>query len=130
MRAFFIGWIAALAALAILDAAWLGVVARDLYRDKLGNLLLDQPKWGAAAVFYLLHTVGIVVFPLALSTSWTGALLYGALFGLFVYSAYDFTNLATLRGWPASLTFIDLAWGIAVSAIACACAFLAVKLAA
>ena len=130
MRAFFIGWIAALAALAILDAAWLGVVARDLYRDKLGNLLLDQPKWGAAIAFYLLHTVGIVVFPLALSTSWVGALLYGALFGLFVYSAYDFTNLATLRGWPASLTFIDLAWGTAVSAVACVAAFLAVRFAA
>jgi uncharacterized membrane protein len=127
MRSFFIGWLAALATLAVLDAVWLGIVARDLYRDRLGNLLLDQPNWSAAVLFYLLHTIGIVVFPLALAGSWLSALLYGALFGLVVYGAYDFTNLATLRGWPASLSAIDLAWGTAVTAIACVAAYLAVR---
>ena len=127
MRPFLIGWMAALVTLAVLDAAWLGIVARDLYRDKLGALLLEQPRWSAAILFYVLHTAGIVVFPLALSNSWPGALLYGALFGLVVYGVYDFTNLATLRGWPVSLTFIDLAWGTAVTAAACLAAFLAVR---
>lgn len=127
MKNFLVGWFAALVVLAILDAAWLGVIARDLYREKLGTLLLDQPRWGAAIAFYLLHTVGIVVFPLALSGGWLSALLYGALFGLMVYGAYDMTNLATLRGWPASLAFIDLAWGTAVTAVACVSAFLAVR---
>ena len=127
MRTFLIGWIAALVALAILDAVWLGIVARDLYRDKIGSMLLEQPRWSAAILFYLLHTVGIVVFPLALAETWLGALLYGALFGLVVYGAYDFTNLATLKGWPASLTVIDLAWGTAVTAVACVAAFLAVR---
>jgi uncharacterized membrane protein len=127
VRTFLIGWIAALVALAILDAVWLGFIARDLYRDRIGSMLLEQPRWAAAILFYLLHTVGIVVFPLALSGSWLGALGYGALFGLVVYGAYDFTNLATLKGWPASLTAIDLAWGTAVTAVACAAAFLAVR---
>ena len=135
-------YLAALLALAILDGLWLGVIAREFYKGRIGPLLLDPPNWTAAALFYLVHAAGIVVFPVAMaagvgsgSGGWWGgsgttALLYGALFGLFVYSAYDFTNLATLRGWPASLTVIDLAWGIAVSAIACASAFLAVRFAA
>ncbi len=127
MKTFFVGWIAALVALAVLDAAWLGVIARDFYRDKLGSLLVDPPRWSAAIAFYVLHTVGIVVFPLALSGSWLASLLYGALFGLVVYGVYDMTNLATLRGWPASLAFVDLAWGTAVTAIACLSAFLAVR---
>ncbi|MCA0304536.1 MAG: DUF2177 family protein [Proteobacteria bacterium] len=127
MRTFLIGWIAALAALAVLDALWLGVVARDLYRDKMGTLLTDQPRWTAAILFYLVHTAGVVAFPLALSQSWLGALLYGALFGFVVYAAYDLTNLATLRGWPLSLTVIDLAWGTAVTAVSCVAAFLAVR---
>lgn len=134
MRTYLIGWLAALVALAVLDAIWLGVVARDLYRDKLGALLLEQPRWGAAILFYLLHTVGIVVFPLALagtpSGTWVSALLYGALFGIVVYGAYDFTNLATLRDWPASLSAIDLAWGTAATAAATVAAFLAVRAAA
>ena len=45
--------------------------------------------------------------------AWTAAL-----FGLFCYATYDLTNLATLRNWPAGLSFIDMAWGSVVSALA------------
>lgn len=127
MRSYLIAYLAALATLAVLDAAWLGLVARDLYKERLGHLLLDQPKWGVAVLFYLVHIAGIVIFPLGLAGSWLSALLYGALFGVVVYSAYDITNLATLRGWPASITVVDLLWGTLVSALACLAAFLAMR---
>ena len=68
MKPFFIGWLAALVALAILDAAWLGVIARDLYRDKIGSLLIDPPRWSAAIAFYVLHTVGIVSWSMVSTT--------------------------------------------------------------
>ena len=47
----------------------------------------------------------------------SAALGRGALIGLLAYGAYDFTNQATLRGWPWSLTLIDLAWGTIVSGV-------------
>ena len=59
--------------------------------------------------------------------SWTTAALYGALFGFFAYSAYDITNLATLRGWPMTVSLVDLAWGTVATAIASTASFLAVK---
>ena len=127
MKTLFIGYLAALAALAVLDALWLGVVSRDFYKARLGQLLLDQPNWPVAILFYLIHTVGIVVFPVPLATSWLSAALYGALFGFVVYAAYDLTNLATLRGWPMAVSLVDLAWGAAVSAAACVTAFLAMR---
>jgi len=37
--------------------------------------------------------------------------LEGALFGFFTYATYDLTNLATLRGWPIRIVFIDIIWG-------------------
>ena len=127
MKTLFIGYLAALATLAVLDALWLGVVSRDFYKARLGQLLLDQPNWPVAILFYLIHAVGIVVFPVPLAASWLSAALYGALFGFVVYAAYDLTNLATLRGWPMAVSLVDLAWGAAVTAAACVAASLAFR---
>ena len=106
-------------------SAW----SRDFYKSRMGPLMLDQPIWLAAAVFYLLHAVGLVVFaasPAVLSDSWASAAWRGALFGLCVYAAYDMTNLATLRGWSATLSLIDIGWGVIASAAAATVAFHAV----
>ncbi len=127
MKTWLIGYIAALGTLAVLDAVWLGLVSRDFYKARLGQLLLDQPNWPVAILFYLIHAAGIVVFPVALATSWLSAAMYGALFGVVVYAAYDLTNLATLRGWPMAVSLVDIAWGAAVSAAACVAAFLAMR---
>jgi uncharacterized membrane protein len=130
MKTLVVGYVAALAALAVLDALWLGVVSREFYKARLGQLLLEQPNWGVAILFYLIHAAGIVIFAMPLAGSWVSAVLYGALFGFVVYAAYDITNLATLRGWPMAVSLVDLAWGAAVTAAACLAAFLAVRAAA
>jgi uncharacterized membrane protein len=125
MKTMLIGYFAALAALGMADALWLGVVSREFYKARLGQLMLDQPNWAVAALFYLIHAAGIVVFAVPLAGSWVSAAAYGAVFGFCVYSAYDITNLATLRGWPMALSLVDLAWGAVVTATACVAAFLA-----
>lgn len=127
MKAVLIGYAAALLTIVVLDALWLGVVARDFYYARLGSLLLERPNWVPAAAFYLIHTLGIVVFVLPAAGSWSGAVLFGALFGFCVYAAYDFTNLATVRGWPWAVSLVDLAWGAVATAAAAAAAFLAVR---
>ncbi|WP_395710404.1 DUF2177 family protein [Reyranella sp.] len=127
MKAVPIGYAAALLTIVVLDALWLGVVARDFYYARLGSLLLERPNWVPAAAFYLIHTLGIVVFVLPAAGSWSGAVLFGALFGFCVYAAYDFTNLATVRGWPWAVSLVDLAWGAVATAAAAAAAFLAVR---
>jgi len=126
----FVGYMVALVALAIVDALWLGFVSREFYKARLGQLLLDQPVWSIAILFYLIHAAGISVFPVPMALnggSWTSAALYGALFGFFAYSAYDITNLATLRGWSMAISLVDLAWGTVATAIASTASFLAVK---
>jgi len=95
------------------DALWLGVVARGVYRRELGHLLADDVRWGAAALFYLLYVAGLlalVVVPHRDGT-WLHAAARGALFGLCAYAAYDLTNLATLARWSLRVTVIDMAWG-------------------
>jgi uncharacterized membrane protein len=127
VKTYFIGYVAALVTLAILDALWLEVASREFYKARLGQLLLEQPNWYAAILFYLIHALGIVVFAVPLAESWASAMFYGALFGLCVYAAYDLTNLATLRGWPLTVSLVDLAWGAVVTAAAVVAAFLAMR---
>jgi uncharacterized membrane protein len=69
MTTLVIGYLAALAALTVLDALWLGVVSRNFYKARLGQLLLDQPNWPMATLFYLIHAGGIIVFPVPLGAA-------------------------------------------------------------
>jgi uncharacterized membrane protein len=97
------------------DLLWLGVLARGFYQRQLGHLMRDPINWAAAAIFYLLFVVGLLIFAIkpALDAHSGGrALVYGALFGFFTYATYDLTNLATVRGWPLTVTVVDLAWGV------------------
>jgi uncharacterized membrane protein len=127
MKTYVVGYLAALVALAILDALWLGLASREFYKARLGQLLLERPNWYAAILFYLIHALGIVVFAVPLAGSLLAAVGYGALFGFCVYAAYDLTNLATLRGWPLTVSLVDLAWGAVVTAAAAATAFVAMR---
>jgi uncharacterized membrane protein len=98
----------------VIDLVWLGLVARDFYRDQLGSLMVDQIVWPVAILFYLLFIAGLVYFavrPALADGGWRRALILGAAFGFFTYMTYDLTNLATLEGWPATLTAVDIAWG-------------------
>jgi uncharacterized membrane protein len=105
-------------ALAALDFLWLGVVAKSFYRDGIGHLMAPAPNLPAAAAFYLLYPIGLVVFAVLPSGGdWLRALALGALFGLFCYGTYDLTNLAVLKDWPLPVTLVDIAWGAVVSAV-------------
>lgn len=118
--------VAAYAATAVvmlaLDLLWLGVVARPLYQQGIGHLMAQRPNLAAAALFYALYALGIVIFAVAPheAAAYGRTLAAGALFGFFAYATYDLTNLATLRAWPLGLSLIDVAWGSLVSAGAAA----------
>lgn len=130
MKLWLTSFLVALVVLAVLDFAWLGVIAREFYLGRLGPLLREQPLWAVAALFYVVHAAAVATFavPLALaSPGWGSALLYGAALGFCAYAAYDLTNLATLRGWPVAVTLVDLAWGTFVTAAATAAAFAVVR---
>jgi uncharacterized membrane protein len=102
-----------------IDLVWLGVVAKNFYRQHLGHLLSPQVNWTAAILFYLVFIAGIVFFavrPALEVNSPLRALTYGALFGFLTYATYDLTNQATLRDWPVIVTVVDLAWGAVLSA--------------
>jgi uncharacterized membrane protein len=113
-----------------IDMAWLGFIAKDLYRKWLGSFLRDNINWTAAITFYLLFIIGIFYFsilPAVEKNSVAKAIISGALFGFFAYATYDLTNLATLKNWPLPIVFIDIIWGAVLTGLVSTAGFYIVK---
>ncbi len=77
-----------------------------------------EPKLGFAAIFYLVYVFGLLWFALRPNAQTKGlknTFIAGAMFGFFVYTSYDLTNLALLKDWPLKLSIIDITWGTLLS---------------
>jgi uncharacterized membrane protein len=114
-----LSYVVALVLVGGLDLVWLSTMGERLYRPTLGDIMLKSANLPAAAVFYLLYPVGLVLFAIApalRSGSVVTALLHGAAFGAFTYGTYDLSNQATLRNWTTTLTLVDVAWGTFLAA--------------
>jgi uncharacterized membrane protein len=131
MTHYIIAYFGAALTFLIIDAVWLGVVAKPFFSKYLGYLLADDIKFSVAAAFYVTYAIGIVVFaikPALSSGQVTDVIIYGALFGFLAYGTYDFTNLATIRDWPIIVTVVDVAWGTFLTTISALAGYYAVKM--
>jgi uncharacterized membrane protein len=131
MRTYGAAWLATALVFLGLDSIWLSVSASVLYRPLLGDRLRTDFLLAPAALFYLIYTIGVVVFaisPSLASGEWRAAGLRGLFLGLFGYAVYDLTNQATMRDWPLAITLADLAWGSFLTAVAAIAGFLAARM--
>jgi|GEM_PF-3761317 Predicted membrane protein len=58
-------YLATLAVFFLIDMVWLGLVAKNFYRQQLGELLSPKVTWWAAILFYLLFIAGLQIFVVA-----------------------------------------------------------------
>ncbi len=102
----------------IIDMIWLGLIAKNFYRNQLGFLMKSNINWLAAIIFYLIFIAGLVFFVLTPAIEKQN-IIYGisiaAFYGLLTYATYDLTNLATLKDWPLIVTIVDIIWGMTLS---------------
>ncbi|MGZ3653758.1 MAG: DUF2177 family protein [Bdellovibrionota bacterium] len=116
------------AAMLALDFLWLGFVVNRFYLAQLSNLGRIEggkfvPVLWSGALVYLLMAFAFTAFVLPRvepAAPLYSAALNGALLGLCIYGVYDFTNHATLRGWPLPFMAADIFWGGAQFAITAA----------
>lgn len=110
---------ASLVALFAVDFVWLSLATPRIYQPELKGILAERPNLPVAAAFYLLYVVGallLAVVPGVDKGSVVEALWRGALLGLCAYGTYDIMNLATVEGWSAKVSAIDMVWGTALTA--------------
>ena len=104
----------------IIDVVWLSLATRSFYRPLIGNLLTDKPVMWAAALFYILYVLGmslVVIQPCINSGNLIKTLYTGFIFGLVAYGTYNLTNMAVLKGWSTTVTFVDMFWGGSLTAV-------------
>ncbi len=127
MKRQLLAYAVALLTLLALDLLWIGVWMPQQYQDWIGGLLLTEPRLLPAVLFYLLYALGLLVFavqPGLAANSLRRTLVHAALLGAVAYGTYDLSNYATLRGWPLTLTCIDMLWGVCLSCCSAASALL------
>lgn len=126
MKTIALAYLGTLISFLIIDAIWLGLVARNFYQRQLGDMMLPSPNFAVATVFYLFFAIAIVVLAvrpaLEAGSIWT-AVGYAGVLGLAAYGTYDMTNLSTLKGWPIPVTIADLVWGKLLTSVASACGY-------
>lgn len=125
MKRYLILYFATLLTMLPIDALFLGTVGKKVFSHDVGSILSANPNMSAAALFYVLYVVGIVVFASATAADWKSALLYGALFGFMAYMTFELTNRAIIEGWTWKLVAFDLAWGTFVTGLAATVGWLA-----
>ena len=97
-----------------LDVVMLKKVMYPMFSSNIGSMMLDSPKMGPAAAFYLFYVGGVLWFasiPALQSGQPHQAFVAGFLLGLLAFGTYEFTNFATLRGWVIQMVAVDVVWG-------------------
>jgi len=97
-----------------MDVVMLKKVMYPLFSSNIGGMMHEDPKMGAAAVFYLFYVGGVLWFASipALSSGQTfQAFVTGFILGILAYGTYEFTNFATLKGWSIQMVMVDVVWG-------------------
>lgn len=109
-----------------IDFLWLGFIANSFYAQNLGYIMRDDFLMLPAVFFYLVYSLGILVFAVN-EKSLKKAVLKGAFLGFIAYAAYDLTNFATLKDWPIIVVLVDILWGTFLTGMV---SFVSYKLAA
>ena len=102
-----------------MDMAWFALFGGKFYKSQLGPMMRDKIAWPAALIFYAIYVVVLallVVNPAHVAADPGMAALDAGLIGLAAYTAYNLTNIATLKGWPLPLSYVDIVWGTVASA--------------
>lgn len=111
-------WLKALGAGAltagVLDAAWIGGVAKKMYDREIPHLMASDLQPLPAAMFYAIHLAGttyLVVQPTNADRTDLERMRDGAVLGAIAWGTFGLTNAAVLEKFPLKLALIDTVWG-------------------
>lgn len=130
LKTYIIAAIASLTAFLLLDALWLGVIARSSYQNAMKGMLRDSIFIAPAIIFYVMYSLAIahlVIIPQLNGSTWLSVFIQGAILGMAAYGAYNMTNYSILDGWPLGITIQDWCWGIVVTGLSSLAGWYAVR---
>ena len=98
-----------------LDAVWISQVATPWMKKAVPHLMATTPNIWAAIAFYILYLSALLILflipALNQKIGYQTLAFQSFLFGFTAYATYDLTNLAVMKGYPASMAIADMVWG-------------------
>ena len=110
----FITYVSMLVFFLVVDYIMIIKIISPIFQAAIPDLLRDQPKLAAAAVFYIFYVSGVYWFGTLAGIragSVLTAILSGAFLGLLAYATYEVTNFSLLKGWTLNMVILDTVWG-------------------
>lgn len=127
MKQFICAWIVSFIVMIALDAVWLMSMSGRFYKPYLGYIFADDLNYVAGLIFYVMYSFGLaylILMPYMNSASAMDIFVKGCVLGCMAYGAYDLTNHATIKNWPAIVTVVDMMWGTFVTGFTSAMSYI------
>ncbi|MGN8131707.1 DUF2177 family protein [Paenarthrobacter sp. 22069] len=105
---------------AVLDVAWILLVANPLYQSQIGGLLAPKANLPGAVLFYVIFVAGMVhygVRPNHPDLATRQRVGRAAMFGFFTYATWALTGFAVLKDFTALVAVTDILWGAAACSL-------------
>jgi uncharacterized membrane protein len=103
MKHFLLSWLISFILIIILDMLWFSYSVEKFYKIYLNDIISFDINKKAALMFYFLYSFAIVYL--------CNDFKSGLVLGMAAYSAYNFTNFATMPNWPTVVLIVDTIWG-------------------
>jgi uncharacterized membrane protein len=110
----------------ILDALWLGLIAKNSYVESMGSIMREKFIIWPWLVFYFFYSFAILylaILPNINSASVIPVTISALILGAAAYGAYNLTGYAIIKNWPLNITIMDWIWGSFVTAASASSAF-------
>ena len=102
----------------VVDFIWITFFMQPYFTANLGHLLRESVGTGFlltyGSIFFIFYVFGLYWFGVRagiVSNSALTATLSGGFLGLLAYGTYGITNYIFFKGYPLSITFLDITWG-------------------
>ena len=115
----------------IVDFIWITLFMQPYFTANLGHLLRESVGTGFlltyGSIFFVFYVLGLYWFgvrPGIASNSAITATLSGGFLGFLAYGTYGLTNYIFLKGYPLSITILDITWGSILGGAVSLCGYL------
>ena len=98
-----------------IDIIGIKMVIGPMFERNLGAFMLEQPKMGAALIFYVGYVLGFIYFVslpnINGEINMQTTVLNAFLFGVIAYGTFEFTSYSVFDGWTLKMLVMDTLWG-------------------
>ena len=102
----------------VVDFIWITFFMQPYFTANLGHLLRESVGTSFlltfGSIFFVFYVLGLYWFGMragVASNSAVTATLSGAFLGFLAYGTYGLTNYIFFKGYPLSITLLDITWG-------------------